>query len=1101
MTVVRNPDGPTAPHVVVWDMATGLVSTESVTGQYPQTSFTYDSKARVKTVKISDNTGPKSEMRYDYDLRGNLKEVRSVSATPGTPLDIVTTAKFPDTCTALTIKTCNQPEYTLDARNSRTDFMYDDAHGGLTSKTLPPDSNGVRPQIRYSYSQLSANYRNGSGTMIAGPGMYRLTGTSECVAGASCLGTENEVKTTVVYGSNDALLPTSVTRSSGTGSLSATTTLSYTPTGDIKTSDGPLPELVVGANDAVRSYYDAMRRPLGAIGPDPDGNAGTLVRRATRITYDNDGRVSQRDTGTATGQADASLAAMTSLEQQVVTYNAQGRRHMVSAKSGATTYGVVQFDYTNAGSLLCQAQRMNPATFGSLTMSACDPALAGSHGADRITRYTYDPLFRLTAAKTSTGTATEASESKIFDNLGRLASVTDGENNRTTYQYDGHNRLEWIYYPVSTKGANASNTGNSEQFTYDATGNILTRKVRSGAIISYGYDQLNRVISKSTPTLPTIAYTYTLQDRLLTAKDSSNGQGITHTYNAFSQVKTAKTDYQGIDRTLTYAFDLAGRRSRLTWWDGVYVDYLRRPTGEISKIRLNNATDLATYTFDNMGRPTLLVRGNGTTTQFGYDSISRLASFTHDLGGPTTTNDLTVDSFTYNPAGQIRTQTKSNNNYAWTNQVAVNRDYVSNGLNQYSSAANGTVLYSYDLNGNLTGDGATSFTYDVENRLVSSTAGAATKTLGYDPISRFAVYDAGGAKRFIYDGADVTAELNSAGTMSRRFIRGDGVNDIIVEFVGSTPGDVSAPRYHHLDERGSSIAWSDASGNMATIQRFDEYGIPAPTNPGRFQYTGQMWLPEIGVYNYKARMYSPTLGRFLQVDPTGYSDGMNAYAYTKNDPVNATDPFGEEAIRICRMVGVFTPAAESSGQGGMGSTGSWSWGESCYWVEVPDYRPPTPVVYPYNPWVSGSGNTAGNTHAYQTLNKVASTEQCSADEFQDGFEKYIVPYEDTSQPQVSGGNYTASTPLGYPNGPVTAYNIGPNHWRNITHPGHPVHDGSIDRIGFQSGGSWWVATIGRGVNYGWFLARANEVVGTALFNRVDSNLSDHLATSCAEGGG
>jgi hypothetical protein len=58
-------------------------------------------------------------------------------------------------------------------------------------------------------------------------------------------------------------------------------------------------------------------------------------------------------------------------------------------------------------------------------------------------------------------------------------------------------------------------------------------------------------------------------------------------------------------------------------------------------------------------------------------------------------------------------------------------------------------------------------------------------------------------------------------------------------------------------ERGSVIAWSDVNGAKTSILKYDEYGIPAPANPGLFQYTGQMWLTEIGLYNYKARMYSP----------------------------------------------------------------------------------------------------------------------------------------------------------------------------------------------------------------------------------------------------
>jgi RHS repeat-associated protein len=135
---------------------------------------------------------------------------------------------------------------------------------------------------------------------------------------------------------------------------------------------------------------------------------------------------------------------------------------------------------------------------------------------------------------------------------------------------------------------------------------------------------------------------------------------------------------------------------------------------------------------------------------------------------------------------------------------------------------------------------------------------------------------------------DELVEYDGTGAVTRRYEHGRGVDEALND-VDVAGGSRRTPI---PDIQGSTIGWLESGGTL-TKAGYRPFGQSASTSGPAYRYTGRRIEPEANwLYYYRARSYSPALGRFLQPDPVGHVIGTNLYAYVNNDPLNLRDSTG-----------------------------------------------------------------------------------------------------------------------------------------------------------------------------------------------------------------
>lgn len=103
--------------------------------------------------------------------------------------------------------------------------------------------------------------------------------------------------------------------------------------------------------------------------------------------------------------------------------------------------------------------------------------------------------------------------------------------------------------------------------------------------------------------------------------------------------------------------------------------------------------------------------------------------------------------------------------------------------------------------------------------------------------------------------------------------------------------------YYYSDLQGSTLATTDAQGNIVSSDDYRSYGSPASGSPGDgVGFASHIGDSDSGLIYMQARYYDPSIGRFLSVDMVlpapAALDLMNRYAYVANNPMSFSDPTG-----------------------------------------------------------------------------------------------------------------------------------------------------------------------------------------------------------------
>jgi RHS repeat-associated protein len=865
------------------------------------TRYTYDALGRVLTAQ--DALGIVS--KYEYNERGNLiRKIQDYTADATTGRNIVTTYTYNTQQQRLSQRTAadgivQQATYAYDAnRNlaSRTDgngnttsYRYDDANqriamtdplgytttysytlkGQLDGMTLPdgsitryrydPFGQPIEQVVDAGKLNLATRYgydRNGNLEQAIDP-----AGTATCYAYDAWNRRASEVR--------------------DCGGLDLRTTYAYDVGNNlVRTTD---------ERGTVRlSDFDALGR-VARMRRDASG-----LDLQTTFAYDQAGNLARTtdQRGTQTSYEYDALYRMTAAHQDATRLNLVtrfGYDRLGNQNRVTDPRGIVRFTDYNA--------------FG-MPMRSLDDA----GGLSAETRYSYDNNLNLTA-------------------------ITDANGHTTSYKYDARNQRVETRYADGTKVA----------LTYYPDGMVATRTDQAGAKVNFAYDGANQLLRKSYSDGSFQQFAYDAAGRQTSARQTMSGHvtELSFGYNRLGDVTSSSQKVDGHSWTTAYDYDYPAGTATITYPSGARVAQSLDALGRLQQVKQDGVV-VAGYTYDDHAGNMRLAHANGTADQTETDALGRTTRvsstvadyrYGYDAGGNRTFMQRwhqaghPADVYGYDGLSQLTeawyganaTSPAAITSYDTLqeynldrvgNRLSVRNDAeaqlyqpsdgagLTNPMNRYEQV--GSRGLSYDAKGNLLNDGANGYRYDNENRQIGMSGAGVTAEYIYDALGRrVAKILNGAATYYVYTTRyQISEERGASDQVLARYTYGAYVDEpLTMERGGKT-------YTYHRDALGNVSEITSATGGLAERYTYDVYGRPrffggagnplassAIGNP--YLFTGRQYDPESQNYYFRARMYAPGLGRFMQMDPLGFVDGMNMY--TAYFVMKGKDPYGFSA--------------------------------------------------------------------------------------------------------------------------------------------------------------------------------------------------------------